>query len=131
MPRTPTAYHPHGVSRESSHLAYEKERGTSTARGYDRQWAKAARLYRAEHPLCEYCEMLHDRVTAAALVDHLYPHRGDRVIFWLSTLWVSCCDNCHSEWKQLLEQQGIAALDTLARRLGRPTLAEAMRGARG
>ena len=130
MPRAPATYRSHSESRESSRLAYEKGRRNSTARGYDRQWAKAARLYRAEHPLCEYCE-LEGLVTTATLVDHLYPHRSDRTIFWLRALWVSCCNTCHSEWKQRLERQGTAALDALAWRLGRPTLLEAMREAQG
>jgi hypothetical protein len=59
-------------------------------------------------------------VTAATLVDHVYPHRGDRQLFWDRTWWASSCTPCHSGFKQRVEAAGQAALDALARRLGLP-----------
>jgi len=123
MPEMPPTHRRSGGTTASVERIYDRERGSATGRGYNRQWSNAARVYRAEHPLCEYCE-LDGRVVTASLVDHLYPHRGDRRIFWLSKLWVASCTECHSVWKQQLERRGTAALDILARRLGRPTLAE-------
>jgi len=128
--RSPTVYRPHSGGAKAGSPRYDRERGSAASRGYDRQWIKASRQYRSEHPLCEYCEM-NGLVTATALVDHLYPHKGDTDIFWLRELWVSSCTTCHSEWKQQVEQRGVGALDALARRLGRPTLAEAMQRMHG
>jgi hypothetical protein len=42
--------------------------------------------------------------------------------------WVSCCKSCHDGMKQRLERLGRAAIDTLARRLGRPLWDELMQG---
>lgn len=117
----PPTHRRNGATADSAERLYDRDRGNSAARGYDRQWSNAATAYRAAHPLCEYCEM-EGRVAATALVDHLYPHRGDRTVFWLRQLWVASCTDCHSGWKQQIERQGTVALDALARRLGRPTL---------
>jgi cytochrome c553 len=67
---------------------------------------------------------VYGRTTPATAVDHLYPHRGNRTIFWLRQLWVSSCSNCHNSMKQSVEARGIVALDALARAIGYPTLAE-------
>jgi hypothetical protein len=71
--------------------------------------------------MCRYCD-LRGLVVPATLVDHLYPHKGNRQIFWLTSLWVSSCDQCHSRFKQRVELEGIAAIDALAQQLGLPTL---------
>jgi hypothetical protein len=60
-------------------------------------------------------------VTAASLVDHLYPHKGDQTLFWIRTWWVSSCAPCHNGFKQRIEDIGQSAIDALARRLGLPT----------
>jgi len=62
------------------------------------------------------------RVAAAALVDHLYPHRQYAGVFWVQAWWVSSCGPCHSGFKQAIERQGRQALDRLAARLGRPPM---------
>lgn len=98
-------------------------RGSARERGYTAEWDRASAAHLAEHPLCEYCALgvfgLADTVSAD-LTDHLYPHRGDRDLFWRDEWWVSCCTTCHSGPKQALERLGLAALHALARRLGRP-----------
>lgn len=71
-----------------------------------------------------------DLDSAATVVDHLYPHRvydadRSRGLFWRSDLWVASCKACHDGMKQRVEAMGTAAIDTLARRLGRPTLTHA------
>ena len=77
----------------------------------------------ARSPFCLYCE-LEGRLSAAELVDHLYPHKGDRWLFWVQRLWVSSCENCHNGFKQSVERSGVAAIDALARRLHLPTLVQ-------
>jgi 5-methylcytosine-specific restriction endonuclease McrA len=75
---------------------------TSAQRGYGYKWQKARAAWIEAHPLCEYCKR-EGRVTAATVVDHSTPHRGDMTIFWERTKWVSLCTNCHSSVKQLEE----------------------------
>lgn len=118
MPDMPPTFRRSGAGARQD---YERERRTARERGYDAKWDRESGQYRREHPLCEYCE-LEGRVSAAELVDHLYPHRGDRWLFWLKLLWVSCCARCHNGMKKQAEMSGRAALDALARRLGRPLL---------
>lgn len=96
---------------------YERDRRGARQRGYDSEWERAAASHLQRHPLCAYCA-LNQVVTAATLVDHLYPHRGDRTLFWRREWWVSSCGSCHSGFKQQIERTGRSALDDLARRLG-------------
>ena len=107
-----------------SQQEFDARRGSATSRGYGGRWDKASKSYLREHPLCAYCA-LHDHVRGATLVDHLYPHRGDTALFWATQWWVASCKACHDSFKQSLERAGGAALDDLARRLGRPTRAGA------
>lgn len=103
----------------------DQRRGSARERGYDTRWAKASAGRLKRHPVCEYCEagaFGPACVSAAELTDHLYPHRGDRDLFWRADLWVSACASCHNGPKQTAERRGRAALDQLARLLGRPTL---------
>jgi 5-methylcytosine-specific restriction endonuclease McrA len=111
----PPSHRPRG--RAAPNVEYERDRRGSRARGYDHRWDEARAAHLREHPLCRYCE-LEGRVTPAMLVDHFYPHRGDRAVFWERRWWVSSCAPCHSGPKQAAERAGRTALDALARRLG-------------
>ncbi|HWY14417.1 MAG TPA: hypothetical protein VNX86_04665 [Rhizomicrobium sp.] len=110
MPESPPTFRPH--DRASDVRPVER-------RLYDARWRKARALHLADQPLCEYCA-LEDRLTAASLVDHLYPHNGNVALFWDTTYWLSCCTGCHNGMKQSIEREGIAALDALAIRLVLP-----------
>lgn len=74
----------------------EQERGTSTQRGYDSKWRKARLAYLRRHPLCVLCAE-EKRVTPAAVVDHVRPHRGDKVLFWDSKNWQPLCKPHHDK----------------------------------
>lgn len=63
---------------------------------YGPAWRKARAAFLRKHPLCKHCEA-HGRVTAASVVDHLVPHRGDPVIFWDSARWVPLCKRHHDQ----------------------------------
>jgi len=75
------------------------------ARGYTKQWDRAAKAFRVRYPLCgmrpggqvpvmSQC-FLEQRVTAATQTDHVVPHRGDRVLFWdREGNWQSLCNAC-------------------------------------
>jgi len=67
---------------------------SSTARGYGYGWQQARAIHLRQHPLCVYCEE-EGRVTAATVVDHRIPHRGDQTLFWDRKNWQSLCKACH------------------------------------
>lgn len=77
---------------------------TSSQRGYGYKWQVARAAHLQRHPLCVYCQNL-GRVTAATVVDHSEPHRGNPEIFWDQTRWVSLCTHCHSSVKQKEENE--------------------------
>jgi len=127
MPTMPPTFRPRGLSSAEAERQYDRERGSSTERLYDARWAREAEGHRHAHPLCVYCD-LENRVTVATLVDHFWPHRGNRDLFWRREFWCSSCTACHSGMKQSVERQGTAALEALAARLGLPPLVPAVSG---
>lgn len=96
---------------------YDHDRGSASSRLYDSTWAAAAKAFLRLNPLCAYCTLA-GHVAAATLVDHFWPHRGDRALFWRREFWVPSCAECHSGMKQATERQGMTALLALAGRLG-------------
>jgi len=80
------------------------EPGKPSAGWYGSRWRRAARLFLNRNPLCLGC---HARglVRAASLVDHVVPHRGDRVRFWDVANWQALCRDCHDGLKQRLEKR--------------------------
>lgn len=123
MPSRPQRFRPRGApsTQAAAAKAADLARGSARARGYDTSWDKASKAHQRDNPLCRYCEagaFGPARVTATALTDHLYPHRGDRDLFWARQWWVASCVACHSGPKQALEARGPADLDQLARLIG-------------
>ena len=80
-------------------------RETAAKRGYGSRWRKARATYLGEHPTCAECAKA-GQVTAATVVDHRVPHRGDLTLFWDSSNWQSLCKPCHNSHKQRLEKSG-------------------------
>lgn len=74
---------------------YDARRGSAHSRGYGAQWRRARAAFLVRHPLCRDCEKS-GRVTAATVVDHITPHRGDMRLFWQSENWQPLCAPCHS-----------------------------------
>ena len=75
---------------------YDRDRGTSTQRGYDARWRRYRKAYLAEHPLCLYClEKEPPVITPATVVDHIEPHRGDYELFWNPENHKASCKECH------------------------------------
>lgn len=60
---------------------HPEETRSASGRGYGRAWQKASKQFFAAHPLCAQC-LEEGRYTRATVVDHIQPHRGDRVLFW-------------------------------------------------
>jgi 5-methylcytosine-specific restriction endonuclease McrA len=88
--------------------SWRTDKATSGQRGYTYAWQKASKAYLREHPLCVMCARLR-RVTAATLVDHIEPHRGDMELFWNRRNWQSLCTTCHSSVKKREEAGGVCS----------------------
>ena len=73
----------------------DERRGNPAQRGYDNKWRAARRSFLAENPLCAEC-MKEGRYTAATVVDHITPHRGDRALFWDRNNWQPLCGRHHA-----------------------------------
>ncbi|WP_440642070.1 HNH endonuclease [Bradyrhizobium sp. PUT101] len=70
------------------------------------RWRRRVRFQLATNPLCRMCAE-QGVVTAATIVDHVIPHRGDQQLFWLGELQ-SLCASHHSKDKQQIETQGFS-----------------------
>lgn len=85
-----------------------RERKTAHERGYGWQWQKIRRRWLMENPLCKFCADA-GRVTAASVVDHIVPHKGDQNLFWDENNWQSLCKPCHDSLKQQEERRGYSS----------------------
>lgn len=74
--------------------SYDKERGSAASRGYDSKWRKARIRFLRNHPLCVECEN-ENELAAATVVDHIIPHKGDKVLFWDCNNWQPLCKPHH------------------------------------
>ncbi|MET4634984.1 HNH endonuclease [Kaistia defluvii] len=80
-------------------------RPSARERGYTHRWDKARATYLMHHPLCVMC-IKQGLVTAAKVVDHIIPHKGNQTLFWDTTNWQSLCQPHHDRDKQAIEQGG-------------------------
>jgi 5-methylcytosine-specific restriction protein A len=85
-------------------MASEK-RTSARARGYTWRWEKARTSHLRHEPLCRMCSA-QGRITAATVVDHLIPHKGNLILFWDPENWQSLCPDCHTRHKQREEYRG-------------------------
>jgi 5-methylcytosine-specific restriction enzyme A len=83
--------------RLSDRASAQYRRSSSTARGYGYRWQKVSKSFLKSHPLCECvdCKAGELRVIAAAVVDHVVPHRGDMQLFWDRLNWQAMSKECH------------------------------------
>ena len=72
-------------------------RPSANARGYTRRWQRASQAFLAEHPLCAECERQGLPLTAAEVVDHIIPHRGDEALFWAAGNLQALCVHHHNQ----------------------------------
>lgn len=77
-------------------------------RPYNSRWRKARATFLAAHPLCVMCAKA-GRVTAATVVDHIKPHKGDQRLFWDTANWQPLCKTHHDGTKQQIERRGYSA----------------------
>lgn len=78
--------------------SWRTDKQSAAQRGYGHKWRSARTDYLRAHPLCVYCQRV-GRTTAADVVDHITPHRGDMSLFWSRSNWQSLCSNCHNTVK--------------------------------
>ncbi|WP_035288020.1 HNH endonuclease signature motif containing protein [Clostridium sp. KNHs214] len=73
---------------------YLKDRPNATRRGYDSRWRTARNRFLKDNALCVKCKE-QGKLIKATVVDHIKPHRGDKVLFWDESNWQSLCKSCH------------------------------------
>jgi 5-methylcytosine-specific restriction protein A len=83
-------------AHQSMNRAYDDQRESAAKRGYDSRWRKAREGYLKRHPLCacDDCKRLPVPLPAT-VVDHIKPHRGDKVLFWDRSNWQPMAKPCH------------------------------------
>jgi len=84
----------HAQQHQQEQAARDQRRGSAHQRGYTSKWQRARAGFLALHPLCDECAR-HGRVSAATVVDHIKPHKGDRALFWDRDNWQPLCKPCH------------------------------------
>lgn len=70
-----------------------------------KRWYRLRHHQLSKQPLCALCQKL-GKVTAATVVDHVRPHRGDEALFFDAGNLQSLCKPCHDGAKQQLEKSG-------------------------
>lgn len=83
-----------GPHCEKHRGADDRRRGTAAQRGYGSKWQRYRLRFLRRQPLCVRCQA-EGRVTAAQVVDHVQPHKGDPVLFWSVTNHQALCKSCH------------------------------------
>ena len=76
------------------HKSLHPDRPSAAKRGYGSKWQRLSKAYLRKHPLCVKC-MARGRFTAATVVDHIIPHRGDPHLMWDESNWQALCKSCH------------------------------------
>jgi 5-methylcytosine-specific restriction protein A len=71
------------------------KRPSASQRGYGSRWNRARVQFLKENPLCVEC-LKRGQVTAATVVDHEIPHKGDTELFWDKSNWRSLCTPDHN-----------------------------------
>lgn len=78
------------------------ERTSAASRGYGHRWRKERLAFLQINPLCKFCTQA-GKVTAANVVDHIKPHKGNQELFWDTNNWQPLCKTCHDSTKARIE----------------------------
>lgn len=68
------------------------------------RWRRLRANFLHRNPLCVFCER-EGRIELATVVDHIEPHKGDRMKFWRGP-FQALCVTCHNSTKQAQEKSG-------------------------
>jgi 5-methylcytosine-specific restriction protein A len=90
------------LNMNSAPPGYRGQRGTAAQRGYGARWQRYRAAFLREHPLCVMCEK-QGKVTAATVVDHRIPHKGDQTLFWDLSNHQALCKPHHDRDKRRVE----------------------------
>ncbi len=80
--------------RKQERKQRDEYRGSSADRGYGLHWRKIRLAFLASHPLCTLCHA-QGYLTAATVVDHIQPHRGNPDLFHDPENLQALCKPCH------------------------------------
>ena len=87
-------------------LLQDQHKGSPSKRGYGRRWQATSKGFLRSHPLCQCpdCDEGHKQLTAATVVDHVIPHRGDMALFWDPHNWQAMAKRCHDRktWRETI-----------------------------
>ena len=78
--------------------SWRSDKRSSHERGYGAPWQRARERFLMSHPLCVMCGA-DGLTTAATVVDHIQPHRGDAGLFWDQSNWQPLCKPHHDSDK--------------------------------
>ena len=76
------------------HKLLHPDRPSAAKRGYGSKWQRVSKVYLRKHPLCVKC-LAQGKFVTATVVDHIQPHRGDKVLMWSESNWQALCKPCH------------------------------------
>jgi 5-methylcytosine-specific restriction enzyme A len=99
MPNAPRSWRPPGMpTPEQRAKQYDADRSRLQFRKWytSARWKKERAVFLSIHPLCAECEQ-RGFTTAATIMDHKQPHRGDYDLFWSASNWNPLCASCHSK----------------------------------
>lgn len=74
---------------------------------YSYRWQQYRLRFLAANPLCIMCQK-EGRITAATVVDHIKPHKGNHTLFWDPKNHQPLCTAHHNSDKQAQERSGRA-----------------------
>lgn len=77
---------------------HDRNRPSSSARGYNGEWRKLRAEFLRERPSCAFCG------APAEHVDHKVRHRGEKALLLSWANLQSLCVHCHNSVKQRQEQ---------------------------
>jgi len=99
MPSKPPTFHPSGRGAKQREADYEVRRRREQPwrkKYYTTRWYALRDRQLTKQPLCEHCLQSNpSRITAATVVHHKTPHRGDDALFYDPNNLESACQPCH------------------------------------
>ena len=97
MPTKPPTLRPsHLPAPAERRRLHDAHRGSSSARGYDRDWQRVREAVLREEPLCRFC-LAGGRVTPGFAVDHILSIRGRPDLRLTRSNLRTLCESHHNE----------------------------------
>jgi|TARA_Y100000310_G_C20463516_1_gene706470 5-methylcytosine-specific restriction protein A len=84
----------HKLEERKRKAEFDKTRPTAHQRGYDSRWRKYRKIFLNKFPFCQY-HLKNSEYVQATVVDHIIPHKMDKVLFWKESNHQALCKSCH------------------------------------